>query len=272
MTDAEHGDRPRSSGAVGRQYHEEVVERLKGNVNAVQDENKRLRALITKHHSERGHERCWESDAELYRGIGLDPGEPEMPPIEEHRRRCDEWRAAKYGCLPSSEPVAVVQDLAMMVRVLLSKKKPVSDEMRERYSDFLRRHNLQGSILRSEPDPKPAIFWAFSKKSAGNSRDGWIVEHDQSYPIVSHHPDGGCTVEGKGGVRYRFLRGEWEPLPGLLERKKGGPISHLQCPWPECKHIWSVAESFTSRDYESCPRCHQSFTINRPIELNRGGT
>jgi hypothetical protein len=67
------------------------------------DELARLRDAVKVHHAARGHERCWENDAALYRAAGLQPGEPELPPRPEFRRRCQEYEAGQYGGLQPAE-------------------------------------------------------------------------------------------------------------------------------------------------------------------------
>ena len=52
---------------------------------------------IQKHHADRGNDRCWENDVELYRAAGLEPGDPQLPSYEEHCRMCDKYRAGLYG-------------------------------------------------------------------------------------------------------------------------------------------------------------------------------
>lgn len=66
---------------------------------------------ILKHHKDRGNNRCWERDSELYRAVGLDPGDPQRPPLEEHRQKCDEYRAGLFEVPLEGEPVAQLKKL-----------------------------------------------------------------------------------------------------------------------------------------------------------------
>lgn len=50
---------------------------------------------ISHHKQQKGHERCWENDEALYRIANLIEDE-DSPTIQEHRRRCDEYRADIY--------------------------------------------------------------------------------------------------------------------------------------------------------------------------------
>lgn len=59
---------------------------------------------IRKHHADRGNDRCWENDVELYRAVGLEPGEPQLPPIDEHCRMCDKYRFGLYGADRPQQP------------------------------------------------------------------------------------------------------------------------------------------------------------------------
>lgn len=43
----------------------------------------------------------------------------------------------------------------------------------------------------------------------------------------------------------------------------------LRCPWKECGHQWF--SRVPPKDYDSCPRCHQSLTLNRPTPGIGGG-
>lgn len=54
----------------------------------------RLVLAIGKHRAQRGMGRCWENDVELYRAIGVKPGDHSIFTIteEEHRKACDEYR------------------------------------------------------------------------------------------------------------------------------------------------------------------------------------
>lgn len=67
----------------------------------------RLVAAIRKHHAARGHDKCWQTDCDLYRAAGLEPGEPLLPPREEFRRRCREYEAGQYSDGSSSAAEAL---------------------------------------------------------------------------------------------------------------------------------------------------------------------
>lgn len=41
--------------------------------------------------------------------------------------------------------------------------------------------------------------------------------------------------------------------------------TRLRCCWPECHYEWDTP--LTAHDYELCPRCYSSFTINKPYTL-----
>jgi hypothetical protein len=59
---------------------------------------------VKKHYDQRGHAKCWENDSELYRVFGLEPGDPQLPPLEEHRLACDKRRASLYDVAVENEP------------------------------------------------------------------------------------------------------------------------------------------------------------------------
>lgn len=59
---------------------------------------------IRVHHAARGHDKCWENDVALYRAVGLEPGDPQNPPIDEHCRQCDLYRFRLYGSSTPTEP------------------------------------------------------------------------------------------------------------------------------------------------------------------------
>jgi len=69
-----------------------------------ENELARLKAAIKAHYDERGHDRCQESDNLLYQTAGLEPIDPQLPPIQEHRHQCDRWRSQKYGTSITQEP------------------------------------------------------------------------------------------------------------------------------------------------------------------------
>ncbi len=65
-----------------------------------------LNAAIAKHHAARGHGRCWQNDAELYRAAGLEPGDPALPPRGEFRAACQRYEAEQYEGEPSTRQEA----------------------------------------------------------------------------------------------------------------------------------------------------------------------
>lgn len=73
---------------------------------------------IKKHHDARGHDRCFENDDELYRVVGLPPVDRTMPSVEEHRKRCDDWRAGFFNLPVEQEPVAKLAERERYIKVL----------------------------------------------------------------------------------------------------------------------------------------------------------
>lgn len=57
----------------------------------------RVLLAVRVHHEARGHDRCWELDAALYRAAGLEPGNEQLPPREEFRAGCLRYEAERYG-------------------------------------------------------------------------------------------------------------------------------------------------------------------------------
>lgn len=70
----------------------------------------RMWAAVRRHWAQRGHDRCHECDRDLYQEIGLSPFEPALPPLTEHRRACDVWRARQYAVPLSNEPTALLEE------------------------------------------------------------------------------------------------------------------------------------------------------------------
>lgn len=50
-----------------------------------------LEAAIRKHRDQKGHDRCWLNDLELYGVLGEPVGEPCLPPTDEFLSRCREY-------------------------------------------------------------------------------------------------------------------------------------------------------------------------------------
>ncbi len=75
-----------------------------GSVIGNPPEEVRLLAAIKLHHAARGNDRCWECDKELYIAAGLEPGDPQLPPIDEHCRMCDVYRTGLYGTAVPQQP------------------------------------------------------------------------------------------------------------------------------------------------------------------------
>lgn len=140
------------------------AEKVRGWWSKKADEWMRLHAVlfdaIRKHHRQRGQARCWENDAELYRAAGLDPGEPQLPPIEDHRKGCDQYRAAEYGVPVEDEPGAVVEKLRAEVERLRRRTHEIQ-ERADRKNGKLERHRnkllkalaacqADGRVLREE--------------------------------------------------------------------------------------------------------------------------
>lgn len=72
--------------------------------NALEAYHRLWQALI-KHYSQRGNDKCWENDNELYAAFGLVPHNTnELPSYQEHCRNCDKYRQGLYG-LTEKEPV-----------------------------------------------------------------------------------------------------------------------------------------------------------------------
>lgn len=57
----------------------------------------KLMEAVKKHHADRGNDKCWENDSELYIAAGLEPGDPQLPPLDEHCRMCSRYRKGLYG-------------------------------------------------------------------------------------------------------------------------------------------------------------------------------
>lgn len=55
-----------------------------------------LHAAVQAHHAARGHDRCWELDAELYRAAGLEPGDEQLPMRAAFREGCRRYEAERY--------------------------------------------------------------------------------------------------------------------------------------------------------------------------------
>lgn len=51
----------------------------------------RLLAAVCKHHSQRGDDRCWLDDLELYRAAGLGPADNTLPPEAEFLANCQRF-------------------------------------------------------------------------------------------------------------------------------------------------------------------------------------
>lgn len=61
------------------------------------NEIEHLYKIIDNHYEKRGHDICWENDDQLYVESGLLPRDSDLPPIEEHKMKCDEYRKNLYG-------------------------------------------------------------------------------------------------------------------------------------------------------------------------------
>lgn len=55
-------------------------------------------AAIRHHHAQRGNDKCWENDNELYAKFGLEPhNKNQLVSYEEHCRNCQKYRDEIYG-------------------------------------------------------------------------------------------------------------------------------------------------------------------------------
>lgn len=84
---------------------------------AVANTVQRLRALedqVVKHHAARGHDRCWENDAELYQAAGLEPGDPQIPEPTEFMQRCRAYCEEQTG-QPVPEDSVIVHAARVVV-------------------------------------------------------------------------------------------------------------------------------------------------------------
>lgn len=62
--------------------------------------------------------------------------------------RCLHLQDQAYPCPDCSEQDRIIADLAIMVRRLITAKKPISEKTKEQCWGYLQRKGLQGSILR----------------------------------------------------------------------------------------------------------------------------
>jgi hypothetical protein len=105
------------------------------------------RLLVLTHALRRGHDRCWEADQELYLAFGIAGADGMMPPVEEHRKRCDEYRAARYGLPLEEEPCSLVERLQKINAGLADRVAAQSDILTRRAEGIhLAREVLRGII------------------------------------------------------------------------------------------------------------------------------
>jgi hypothetical protein len=90
------------------------------------------RLLVLTHALRRGHDRCWENDQELYLAFSIAGADGMMPSVEEHRKKCDEWRAARYGLPLEEEPCALVERLQKINAGLVDRVAAQSDILTRR--------------------------------------------------------------------------------------------------------------------------------------------
>lgn len=93
------------------------VDRVVEEKNRVLRDYFALLAAVTRHREQKGHDRCHENDAELYRAAGLEPVSDEKLPIEEHRLECDRYRAKMYSVPVETEPCGLLARLEKMLEV-----------------------------------------------------------------------------------------------------------------------------------------------------------
>jgi hypothetical protein len=89
-------------------------------------------ASVLAHALKSGHDRCWENDQELYLAFSIAGADGMMPSVEEHRKKCDEYRAARYGLPLEEEPCALVERLQKINAGLVDRVAAQSDILTRR--------------------------------------------------------------------------------------------------------------------------------------------
>lgn len=106
----------------------------------------------------RGHDKCWQTDCDLYRAAGLEPGDAQLPPRDEFRRACVAYEASQYGdaqptvdaSIDASAPWAEMLAQAETIFRNVLETSPVLAELRARL-DALQSATARVMAIEREP-------------------------------------------------------------------------------------------------------------------------
>lgn len=115
-------------------------------------ENERLKAAIRKHRDQRGDDRCWLDDGELYGVLGEGLSNQELPPHDEFISNCERYWKCRQSDGEKYEAASRVRALEAVLSVATRKLEQIGNERNDRimYLDAAEIRHMAREAL-SEP-------------------------------------------------------------------------------------------------------------------------